>query len=100
MIAYSTGGLIFAKLGVKGAQKLGLSITTFSGLLILTIGLRYQESWFFPCMIMGAKIGVTLSMGLCYLSNSHLFPTLFAATAFGMCNIMARVFTAMSSLMA
>lgn len=49
-------------------------------------------------MIFFAKYGVTLSFGLNYSSNSYLFPTLFAATALGLCNTMARLFSAVSPI--
>jgi len=45
-----------------------------------------------------AKYGTTLSFGLNYTSNSYLFPTLFAATAIGLCNSFARSFSAISPI--
>ena len=49
---------------------------------------------------MFAKFGVALSFGLNYISNSYLFPTLFAATAIGFCNTFARLFSALSPIFA
>lgn len=98
MVGYSTGGLIFAQLGVKKTQLLGFSIATIGGLIILFVGLKHQDSWVFPVLIFFAKYGVTLSFGLNYASNSYLFPTLFAATAIGLCNTMARLFSAVSPI--
>ena len=49
---------------------------------------------------MFAKFGVALSFGLNYISNSYLFPTLFAATALGFCNTFARLFSALSPIFA
>ena len=98
--AYATSGCIFIGLGVKKSLIFGLAQTLVSGFVILVIGLKHQEAWYFPCLIMSAKIGLSLSLGLCYHTNSQLFPTLFAARALGICNILARSFTAMSSLMA
>jgi hypothetical protein len=39
MIGYATGGLIFAKFGVKNTQLLGFTIATLGGLIILFVGL-------------------------------------------------------------
>lgn len=51
-------------------------------------------------MVLFAKFGVSLSFGLNYISNSYLFPTLFAATAIGTTNTIARLFSAISPILA
>ena len=68
--------------------------------MILSFGLQNQDLWFFPVLVMYAKLGVALSFGVNYLSNSYLFPTLFAATALGFCNTFARLFSAFSPIFA
>ena len=45
-----------------------------------------------------AKYGITLSFGINYTSNSYIFPTLFAATAIGLCNSIGRSFSSISPL--
>ena len=67
---------------------------------MLFVGLANQGSWLFPVLVMYAKIGVALSFGLSYTSNAYLFPTLFAATAIGLCNTLARAFSAASPILA
>ena len=64
------------------------------------MGLENQDSWYFSVLVLFAKYGVALSFGLNYMSNSHLFPTLFAATAIGLCNTFARSFSAVSPIIA
>ena len=49
---------------------------------------------------MFTKFGISLSFGINYTANSYLFPTLFAATAIGLCNTFARTFSAMSPIFA
>ena len=100
MAAYATGGIIYSRLGVKKTQLLGQAIALIGGIIILTIGLQNEDSWFFPVLIMFANFGVALSFGLNYISNSILFPTLFAATALGICNSFARLFSGLSPLFA
>ena len=98
MIGYATGAFIFRCLGVKLTQVIGFSVATLGGLTILIYGLKHQESLGFPFLVVFAKYGVTLSFGVNYISNSYLFPTLFAATAIGLCNTFARSFSAVSPI--
>ena len=49
---------------------------------------------------MFAKFGVTGSFNVLYISHPRLFPVLFSATAFGMVNMVARLFSALSPLLA
>ena len=83
MSGYVLGGFLFNRLGVVKCFRLGFSMSSGAGLLILLIGLNNMDSWLFPVLVMIAQFGTAFSLGLCYQSNSHLFPTLFAATAMG-----------------
>ena len=42
------------------------------------------------------KFGVTACFTIVFTSHSYFFPTLFAATAMGICNFFARLFSALS----
>lgn len=53
-----------------------------------------------PALVMGAKVGNAVTMGTCYNSNSYLFPTLFAATAIGVCNFIAKFLTIIAPILA
>jgi hypothetical protein len=50
-----------------------------------------------PLFIAFARIGVAWGFVLVYVANAEVFPTLFAATAMGICNLVARIITIMSS---
>jgi len=100
MVGYVSAAFIFTCLGVKKTQLLGFSIASLGGLAIMIFGLSHQDYWYFPLMVLFAKYGVALSLGVNYLSNAYLFPTLFAATAFGLCNTVARLFSALSPIFA
>ena len=100
MFSYAIGGTLLNWVGVRKAQVLGQSIASVGGIIILIFGLSHQEAWFFPVMVFFAKMGISLSFGLNYTSNSYLFPTLFAATAIGLCNTFARLFSALSPIFA
>jgi len=46
------------------------------------------------------RLGLSGAFNVIYIGTAELFPTLFAATAFGYCNFFARTFTAGSSILA
>lgn len=46
-----------------------------------------------PYYIGTARIGISSLFTLIYFANADIFPTLFAATAMGICNFSARIFT-------
>ena len=48
--------------------------------------------------IIFAKFGITCVFGIVYVINVKIFPTLFAATALGFCNFIARLMTVLSPL--
>lgn len=43
-----------------------------------------------------AKFGITCTFNINFVANQFFFPTLFAATAMGVCNFLARLFSSMS----
>ena len=47
-----------------------------------------------------SKFGITCCFGINYSANQFFFPTLFAASALGICNFLARLFSALSFLFA
>jgi len=51
-------------------------------------------------MVLLARGGVKVALDLCYLANSTIFPAIFAGTAFGMCNIGAKLFTIFAPIIA
>jgi hypothetical protein len=51
-------------------------------------------------MVALAKGGVQATFDICYLANSFLFPAIFAGTAFGICNIAAKISTILAPILA
>jgi hypothetical protein len=51
-------------------------------------------------MVSLGKGGVKITFDICYLANSTIFPAIFAGTAFGLCNIGAKVATILSPMLA
>lgn len=92
------GGYVYHKLGIRialsGAFGLGML-----GSLTLVLFSDSNPS-LVPFFIALARCGMKVTFDICYLANSTLFPAIFAGTAFGICNIGAKVATIMSPMLA
>ena len=53
-----------------------------------------------PVFILLAKCGVSATFNICYLANAQIFPAIFSGTAFGICNIGAKLATIFAPLVA
>lgn len=100
-----TAGLIYAKFGVKKSLVISFGIAAVGGFGILWYEIATDfysgdqsdvSSFLFPTLVLFAKFGISLAFTINYLSNLDLFPVLFAATALGFCNFLARLFTIFS----
>ena len=89
------GGAIAKFCGIKNAFIASFAISLVGGLLISIFGKTYIN--LMPLFIAFARIGVAWGFVLVYIGNAEIFPTLFAATAMGICNFIARIVTIMSS---
>ncbi len=49
-----------------------------------------------PTFVAVARVGISAGFNLIYMMNADVFPTLFAATAMGICNLLARIITILS----
>lgn len=49
-----------------------------------------------PIFVILTKFGISGSFVVVYVATAETFPTLFATTAMGFCNFLARVFTIMA----
>lgn len=96
MAAYVISGLFYERVGVKLSLILAFAISTFGGVLILAWGLDHQTSTLFFIFFLLAKFGVTCTFNINFVANNYFFPTLFAATAIGFCNFLARLVSSMS----
>jgi len=100
LLGYSTGGLFRNYLGIKPTFISGFSLAVVGGLVIIFYGLDHQGSWSFPVLILFAKFGVAMAFNCAYTSHTQIFPILFAASAMGYCNTIARLFSAGSPIFA
>jgi len=99
ILAMILSGLFFVKFGVRTSFIITFGISFIGGCAILIYETKISffsgestslPSWIFPTLVLMAKFGVTVAFGICYNSNSALFPVLFSATAMGVCNMLAR----------
>ena len=99
-VAYILGGWMFAKFGVKYSFAISFGIAAVGGLGILFYEMSthfYSDNpatgvapWIFPFLVLLAKFGISSGFNICYVANPELFPLLFASTAIGFCNFLAR----------
>ena len=82
--------VLFDRFGVRIAFLSCLVFTLLGGATILLF--HSLTSWM-PVFIMIGKLGTSSTFNLVFLSNADLFPTLFSATAMGICNFFARLST-------
>jgi len=82
--------VLYTKVGVKSAFQISLALTLIGGAAIL---LLHSFTFWMPLFILLSKTGTSSCFNLVFLANADLFPTLFSATAMGICNIFARLTT-------
>lgn len=85
---------MYSKLGIKITFTVLFVLSAFGGCLILFLGESY-EGWM-PIFVIIAKFGVSGGFVVLYICMSDVFPTLFCATAFGVCNVASRFLTIFS----
>ena len=100
VIGCIVGAVIYERLGIKVSLFITFSISTIGGVLVLVYGLNHMNSpWFFAGVLM-AKFGVTCNFTINLVATSYFFPTLFYATALGVCNFLARLVSSFSFIVA
>jgi OCT family organic cation transporter-like MFS transporter 4/5 len=92
------GGILYKKIGIRFTFSAFFTVAVAGavGLLVIPIG---QVS-LVPIFILLGKSGVSGTFNICYLANAQIFPAIFAGTAFGICNIGAKLATILAPLIA
>jgi len=102
-------GDVFVNTFVSAGSELPAII--IGGLMYQKVGLRFTLCLFFCIALSGSicllilsdlreEAGVSGTFNLCYLANTQIFPAIFAGTAFGFCNIGAKLATILAPLIA
>ncbi len=80
--------------GVRNGFVASFATSLLGGMAILFFGMSNPD--LMPFFVGIARMGVSSGFNLLYIVNTEIFPTLFAATAMGICNFLARIVTIMS----
>ena len=103
--AYCLAGYFYKKFGVIKCFMIsfGIAVIGGAGIVIFEISTGFYKNnsdvvggWLFPTLVIFAKLGVSAAFNINYVCNLDLFPVLFASTAYGFCNFLARLFTILS----
>ena len=100
ILAILVSGIIYRHVGIRGSISLAFGLALLGGAIIIFYGLQHESSWVFLLLVLAAKFGIAASFNIVYISNSEIFPVLFAASALGYCNLFSRVLSAVSPFMA
>jgi hypothetical protein len=92
------GGLAYSTLGLNRSLCFAFLFATVGSVALLFFSARYPDV--VPIMVLLAKGGVKMTFNIVYFANSHIFPAIFAGTAFGICNLGAKLATILSPYMA
>lgn len=96
--AFIASGFIYKKFGVRFAFILFFSISVTGAVcLIVAHNLSTATNALF---VMLARVGISTTMGICYLANADLFPAVLAGTVYGICNVGARLIQTTAPLIA
>jgi len=89
VIGCGSFGFLFAYLKIKKSLILLFFIQMTGSTLILVLG--DQIPMLMPIFVLLARLGSSAAMTLLHIATVEIFPTLVAATAFGICNVIARI---------
>lgn len=98
LIAYVTSACLFSCLGVKKSLITCFLLSAISGVAIIAWGLQHQDTVVFFLVFMFAKFGVSCTFNIEYIVMNRCFPTLFVASAMGICNFLATIASGSSYL--
>jgi hypothetical protein len=106
--AYAFAGVIYKMAGLKRSIILTMSIAALGGVSILAYqittkrDMKHHSDLTFPVLFLLANFGVCSTFSTVFLSaaDETLFPRLFAGSAFGICNFLARTATLFAPLVA
>ena len=91
-------GVLYSKLGPKLIFVFSNGIAALGGIAILFYGLKHQDNWTLPVLILFSKFGISCSVNTLFIAHNHIFPLLFSATSLGIVNVLSRTASAASPL--
>ena len=91
ILSYISATIAFDRIGVKIAFFAPFTLSTLSGILILTYGLSHQDSVAFILFFFTAKFGISFTIAGVYIANAKVFPQEIVATAMGISQLVAHL---------
>jgi hypothetical protein len=92
IVSFIFAGIMFQIIGMKPSFVISFGIALTGSVTYMAYGSDGKNK-LIPLMILGAKFGISSTFNIAYLSNIMLYPPILATTAFGICNLFARVAT-------
>ena len=99
VVACVMAGIAFHCVGTRVSLIFSFVISFVGGISILAVGLNHEDASISPFLLMAAKFGIVCALTIVYVAHSTLFPVGCAATALGICNFLAKGFTASTPVM-
>mmetsp|Transcript_1426 Transcript_1426/g.1944 ORF Transcript_1426/g.1944 Transcript_1426/m.1944 type:complete len:190 (-) Transcript_1426:22-591(-) len=98
LLAYTLSGCLVKRIGTRFSLFYSMLLASIGGVLILAYGLQHEDSRLFPVLFFISKFGTTTAFGTAYVGNTEVFPVEIAASAMGICMVLARVFSSVQFL--
>lgn len=92
------GGFLYHHKGPKVAMPIFLTVAICGSISLITWADNVAA--LIPVVVLITRSGIKCTFDSCYLANSTIFPAIFAGTAFGFCNMGAKIVTIFSPLTA
>ena len=92
--------ILYKLIGPKKSLSLALFISCLASIAIILYGQSHQHTYIFFFLIFVAKCCIAISFCILYIAHASIFPIMFAATSFGICNFLARIFAIASPIIA
>jgi hypothetical protein len=92
------GGFLYFHFGPRVAMPIFLTVAIVGSISLITWAKSVEA--LIPVVVLITRSGMKCTFDSCYLANSTIFPAIFAGTAFGICNIGAKMVTIFSPLTA
>jgi hypothetical protein len=95
------GGFLYHYLGPKYSMPIFLAVAIIGSISLATWAAPISFNIFVKSfLVLISRSGIKCTFDSCYLANSTIFPAIFAGTAFGLCNIGAKLVTIFAPVMA
>ena len=90
IVANICSGFIVRIIGIKLAFVVSFLVAAIGGILLTFM--FNNESWM-PVFVLLSKFGIACAFNTSYLTTPMVFPVILTSTAFGVCNVVARLVT-------